>query len=314
MATLELSEKLRQRRLRMGENPSSPVKRHALAANAGDSTPEVGANASRELWLRREQGLEVEVDDDEKASQHFSSPGDHSLNTEDEGTGELQRRLQRQRRRMGDVGSPLQEIGNQPNQATAGINLDVDIKVRQRAMKFEGSQPENLCSLSAPSATGPGKIRLDRWENTLDSEGTTAGLDEEDQGECGEQPQEEQRQLEHEQLDKEQLEQAQLEKLQQEEQKEKEDEKRRQDQELEARRKQIAELEEHWRIEQQRREEEARKQQKELDELRRLQDEEQQREQKLKEERDLQDALQKQQEEEQVQQQQQEQQQQQQQQ
>lgn len=145
-ATLELLQKLQRQRLRMGE--------------LGDgSPPETPAQAT------------------EGAAQDESAA--HVLNRsssscEDEAQGELQLKLKRQRRRMGEFGLPLQEISNQeleeqaPAAVRTSVEIEGDVKVRQRALKFEGFEHASPSRLQLP-----GRVNLDRWEPMLRSSAAT---------------------------------------------------------------------------------------------------------------------------------------------
>lgn len=132
-ATLELLQKLQRQRVRMGE--------------LGDaSPPETPAQATEGTT------------EDDSAVQMLNRS---SSSCEDESQGELQLKLKRQRRRMGEFGLPLQEISNQEleEQAAAAVCIDGDVKVRQRALKFEGFEH------SLPSRPQlPGRVNLERWE------------------------------------------------------------------------------------------------------------------------------------------------------
>jgi len=61
---------------------------------------------------------------------------------------ELSQKLQRQRRRMGEAGSPLRDIGNELVRSSPEV--DCKVRVKQRALRFEGA--ENRVVRSSPTA------------------------------------------------------------------------------------------------------------------------------------------------------------------
>eukprot|EP00930_Biecheleria_cincta_P040072 TRINITY_DN2748_c0_g1_i2.p1 TRINITY_DN2748_c0_g1~~TRINITY_DN2748_c0_g1_i2.p1 ORF type:complete len:787 (-),score=196.07 TRINITY_DN2748_c0_g1_i2:103-2412(-) len=140
-ATQELLQKLQRQRLRMGE--------------LGDGVPPVTPA----------QGAEGSADDATGMNVLDRSSGS---SCDDEVQGELQLKLKRQRRRIGESALPLQEISNQdleePSAAAGRSSVDIggDVKVRQRALKFEGIEH---ASPSRPHL--PGRVNLERWEPML---------------------------------------------------------------------------------------------------------------------------------------------------
>jgi len=137
-ATTELWEKLQRQRLRIGELresslPSSPTKTAGKAAH-----DEVTSDLSP-----------------------CSSDG-----CEEAFRSELYLKLKRQRRRMGESGLVLKEISNQEavarTAAWTGLEIDSEVKVRERALQFEGFE-----NADSPQFQMPDRDTLDCREMQL---------------------------------------------------------------------------------------------------------------------------------------------------